>query len=47
MEFGIGYCYLDVHETHTHEGGKVALDQLVKTEMSQGQVEEFVKDWSM
>ena len=50
LEFGIGYRFFDVHETLT-EGEDVA-DRLVKTginfksKMNQGQVEEFVRDWS-
>ena len=50
LEFGIGYRFFDVYETLT-EGEDVA-DRLVKTginfksKMNQGQVEEFVRDWS-
>ena len=50
LEFGIGYRFFDVYETLT-EGEDVA-DRLVntginlKSKMNQGQVEEFVRDWS-
>ena len=50
LKSGIGYRFFDVHETFTE--GEDVVDRLVKTgmnfttEMNQGQVEEFVKDWS-
>ena len=50
LEFGIGYRFFDVYETLTE--GEDAADRLVKTginlksKMNQGQVEEFVRDWS-